>query len=98
MKTDKEGLVYTDDGKLACDINAKVEEGILKELSTLGKNEVGFSVQEAEYFEAIVQEQIKHFEKKKRGTKGRKKAQQVLEEVEDGAGTEDETNSASGMD
>ncbi len=89
MKTDKEGLVYGEEGKLACDIGKLERANLENAFRELGSGEVGFTKTEAEYFQAIVKEQIKEFEKKKRGAKGRKKGEEVLEEVVDGKATEE---------
>jgi len=82
MKTDTEGLVYSEDGSLAYD-NGKLERANLENaFRELGPGEVGFTKAEAEYFGAIVQEQIRHFERKKHGGKGRKKGKKLLKEIE----------------
>jgi hypothetical protein len=92
MKTDKEGLVYVESGLLACD-NGSLERAKLEsDFRSLGEGEVGFTKKEAEYFEGIVREQIKEFERKK-GSKKRKKVAKVLQEVEEGVDGEDVSSS-----
>ncbi len=81
MRVDKEGLVYGEDGSLACEVNKLAKVVQVDILRKLGPGEVGFTKAEAEYFQVIVREQIKEFERKKHGEKGRKKAKKILEEV-----------------
>jgi hypothetical protein len=99
MKTDKEGLVYEDNGDLACGSKQQSLERVILESSfrELGEGRVGFTEEEAEYFETIVREQIREFERKK-GSKKRKKVAKVLEEIENGDRSEDTVDSTPGED
>lgn len=68
MKTDKEGLIYNEDGSLACGRVVKMEAEkkiIAHELRELG-GLVGFTKAEAEYFMTIVQGLIKQSGRKAR--------------------------------
>jgi hypothetical protein len=97
MKTDKEGLVWREDGRLACEADKLT--GVVRPdtLRNLGEGEVGFTKEEAEEFEGIVREQIKQSERKK-GSKKRKKVAKVLEEIENGDRSEDTVDSTPGED
>ena len=81
MKADPGGLIYDEDGRLSCEnrrLAHKVLQGSRRELG----GHIGFDETEARYFTAIVRNQIKTFEakKKKPPKKRAKKIEKIVEE------------------
>lgn len=89
MKVDKRGLVYDDEGRLACE-DGRAEPKLQQVEERNLEGTVGFSRAEADDFVQIIKRQITQAEKERYKTKSRTNKERLLKEVVDEEESNDE--------